>query len=186
MVRLPSLLHLLKPIACRAADSALLRGFSIYSIAANLAHIIGLIRGRLAFLDGLESILKIAIMDSLHLIGILKSTLSPHVILQLRPVDKNRIHPGELLVLPDAGRQQVIPGRANRIHGIEVISGVYCFRLGYGPEQPGYLRIAFLIGLFRKKLVTAVGLAFPGEGFLQVSLCLYLNTILLVSESLYW
>ena len=88
-----------------------------------------------------------------------------------------RIHVGVFVGLAGDGGLEVLLGAADRqaggriadgFHEFQVAVGVAGFAFGGGAEHRGHVVVAFHVGLLREVEIAAVGLAFAGEGVLQV------------------
>ncbi len=82
--------------------------------------------------------------------------------------DISRVHLFDLEVLAPDGRVEIIFGRADPAERLEMIGGVDLFGVGVGLEGAGDVRQFLRGGLIGKGQVLDMGLAFAGEGGLDV------------------
>jgi len=102
--------YLLKLASRGAADRALLRGFTGYSIATDRADKVRLILQPLTGIKGFKRLLKEFMMYLLYLVSISKASLGSLVALRFSLLNKRGVHPGKLIVLPHGTSYQIIPG----------------------------------------------------------------------------
>jgi hypothetical protein len=86
------------------------RGFSQYSITADLASKVRLIGKLLTCPKGGKRLLVEAVMDFIYFIGSIETDLSAPITLNLNPLNELRIHCSKFIVFPTASRLQIVSG----------------------------------------------------------------------------